>query len=141
MPEVITPTVLTATRAVNLKALEWILRIAVFGEFLGHGIFAVQGKAQWVGWIEQLLGVSTETAAFLLTVVGIVDILVAVIVLVRPVRLVLLYMAVWGFWTALLRPLVGEPIWDFVERWANWGAPLVLLLIRGWPKSLKEWVK
>jgi len=36
---------------------------------------------------------------------------------------------VWGFWTALVRPLVGEPIWDFVERWANWGAPLALYLL------------
>ncbi|HLD86083.1 MAG TPA: hypothetical protein VJA28_01365, partial [Patescibacteria group bacterium] len=65
----------------------------------------------------------------------------AVIVLIRPIPLVLLYMAVWGFWTALLRPLVGEPIWDFVERWSNWGAPLALLLLRGWPKNLRGWVE
>ena len=32
---------------------------------------------------------------------------------------------------------VPDPIWDFVERWANWGAPLALLLLLGWPKNLK----
>lgn len=120
--------------------ITWTLRVAVFGEFLGHGVLAVQGKAQWVGWIQQLLGVNQELAAFLLVVVGIVDILLAVFVLVKPVKLILLYMAVWGFWTALMRPIVGESVWDFVERWTNWGAPLALLLLRGWPKDFKEWL-
>jgi hypothetical protein len=25
-------------------------------------------------------------------------------------------MAVWGLWTALLRPLSGEPFWETIER-------------------------
>ena len=65
----------------------------------------------------------------------------AILILIKPVRIVLLWMVLWGFWTALLRPLVGMPVWDFVERWANWGAPLALLLMVGWPKSPKEWFK
>ena len=73
--------------------------------------------------------------------VGVMDIILAILVLLKPVRLALLYMAFWGLWTALLRPIVGEPIWDFVERWANWGAPLALLLLIGWPKSVKEWFR
>ena len=68
-----------------------------------------------------------------------VDLLVAFIVLARPIRIALLWAAVWGFWTALLRPIAGEPVWDFVERWANWGAPLALLMLRGrFPRTLKE---
>jgi len=35
-------------------------------------------------------------------------------------------MAVWGFWTALVRPLVGMSWLDFVERGANWATPLAL---------------
>ena len=140
MDNISSPDSRTETVASTTK-IQWILRLAVFGEFLGHGVLAIQGKEQWVGWIQQLLPVSAETGAFLLAVVGIIDILAAVIVLIRPVPLVLLYMAVWGFWTALLRPLVGEPIWDFVERWSNWGAPLALLLLRGWPKNLRGWVE
>ena len=125
----------------NTKAIEWVLRIAVAGEFLGHGMFALQGKEQWIGWTQQVLGVAPETAATLMMLVGVADILVALIVLVKPIRIVLLWAVLWGFWTALLRPVVGEPVWDFVERWANWGAPLALLLLRGWPHGGREWFR
>ncbi|MEK7071354.1 MAG: hypothetical protein AAB943_00255 [Patescibacteria group bacterium] len=125
----------------NEKKVQWVLRIAVFGSFLGHGMFALQGKAQWIGWIQQLTGVDASTAATLLTMVGLLDILVSLVVLIKPIRVVLLWATLWGFWTALVRPLVGEPIWDFVERWANWGAPLALLLIMGWPQNWREWFK
>ncbi|MBI2028016.1 MAG: hypothetical protein HYT07_00260 [Candidatus Levybacteria bacterium] len=122
----------------NYKIVEWILRIAVFGEFVGHGVFALLGKKDWLNWISQLTGASDVLAVQLLTLIGISDILVGFIVLIKPIRIVVLWAAVWGFWTAIIRPIVGEPIWDFVERWANWGAPLALLFILGFPKSLKD---
>lgn len=123
----------------NSKKIEWVLRIAVAGEFIGHSVFALQGKKAWIDWIHQLTGAEIGTAATLLTFIGLADLLVALIVLVRPIRAVVLWAAFWGFWTALVRPLVGEPIWDFVERWTNWGAPLALLLFLGWPKNWNEW--
>ena len=113
------------------KTISWLLRLAVAGEFFGHGMFAVGGKAQWVGWIQELLKVDAALAGQILLVVGVVDLALALIVLVRPIRGLLLWMVFWGFATALVRPLVGEPIWDFVERWANWGAPLALYYITG----------
>lgn len=125
----------------NTKLIEWVLRIAVAGEFIGHGVFAIQGKQQWIGWISQLTGADIALAAQLIFLVGMFDIIVAVIVLVKPIRVVLLWAAFWGFWTALVRPLVGEPIWDFIERFANWGAPLALLLTVGWPNNLDGWFK
>ena len=125
----------------NYKKIEWVLRLAVAGEFAGHGVFALQGKKAWIDWIHQLTGVEIGTATILLTLIGFMDLLVALIVLVRPMRIALLWAAFWGFWTALVRPLVGEPIWDFVERWANWGAPLALLLLMGWPKKWKQWFR
>jgi hypothetical protein len=115
-----------------------VLRVATCGEFLGHGVFALQGKAQWIAWIQQISGVTAPTAGWLLTLVGLADLTVAAVVLVRPIRLALLWATFWGFWTALVRPLVGEPVWDFIERWANWGAPLALLLLLGWPRSWRE---
>lgn len=123
------------------KKAQWVLRIAVAGEFLGHGVFALQGKKDWVGWFSQF-GVSDPAVATkLLLLVGLMDIAFALLILIRPVRIALLWMTFWGFWTALLRPLVGMPVWDFVERSANWGAPLALLLLVGWPKSVREWFK
>ena len=126
----------------NNKTVQWVLRVAVAGEFIGHGVFAIQGKADWIKWFGQF-GVSDPSmAGTLLFWVGILDITIALIVLFKPIPAVLLWAAIWGFWTALLRPIVGMPVWDFIERWANWGAPLALLLIRfGWPTTLKDWFK
>ncbi|MBI2263540.1 hypothetical protein HYU72_02805 [Candidatus Berkelbacteria bacterium] len=125
----------------NQKIVQWVLRIAVAGEFLGHGVFGLQGKAQWVKWFSTFGVSDAGLAAQLLFFIGIIDVALAILVLIKPVRIALLWMTFWGFWTALLRPLVGEPVWDFVERFANIGAPLALLLLLGWPKNLKEWFK
>lgn len=119
----------------------WVLRIAVAGEFLGHGFFALQGKKAWIGWFAQFGVSDVQTATMLLRLVGLLDLAVAIIVLLRPIQAVLLWAAFWGFWTALVRPLVGEPIWDFIERWANWGAPLALLFLRGWPRGWRQWFR
>lgn len=114
------------------KKIEWILKIGVAGEFIGHGLLALGGKADWIKWISQLTGADTATATTLLTVVGGMDVLVALIVLIKPVKPILLWATFWGFWTALVRPLVASPafggtsILDFVERFANWAAPLAL---------------
>ncbi|MBI5230385.1 MAG: hypothetical protein HY981_03755 [Candidatus Magasanikbacteria bacterium] len=123
------------------KFIEWILRVSIAGEFIGHGAFALQGKKDWIGWFAQFGVSDAGTATRLLFFIGAMDIALAILVLIKPVRLALLWMTFWGFWTALLRPIVGMPIWDFVERWANWGAPLALLLVLGWPKTLKGWFK
>ena len=123
----------------NKKLLEWSLRIGIAGEFVGHGVFAMQGKKDWVGWFAKFGVSDPEMAKNLLFWVGLIDLVVAVIVLTKPARVALFWAFIWGFWTALLRPLVGMPVWDFIERWANWGAPLALLLIIGWPKNFKEW--
>ncbi len=125
----------------NTKLVSWVLRIAVAGEFIGHGVFALQGKKDWIGWLAKFGVSDPEMAKQLLFVIGVMDVFLALLILVKPVRSALLWMAVWGFWTALLRPLVGMPVWDFVERWANWGAPLALLLLVGWPKNGKEWFR
>ena len=35
----------------NIKLIEWVLRIAVAGEFIGHGALAIGGKKDWIGWV------------------------------------------------------------------------------------------
>src|SRR3989338_6306717 len=119
----------------NEKKFEWLLRIGVAGEFAGHGLLAIGHKADWIKWISQMANVDTGVATTMLTVIGILDVIVAIIVLIKPVKPVLLWAALWGFWTALVRPLVGNtadifilssPWLDFIERFANWAAPLAL---------------
>lgn len=44
------------------KKIEWLLRVGVAGEFIGHGLLAIEGKKDWIGWISQMIHVSTPTA-------------------------------------------------------------------------------
>ncbi len=119
------------------KTTEWILRIGVFGSFLGHGIFALGVKQSWIPLITAF-GFSESTATAMLPIIGIVDIVVAILALIWPIRLMLIYATLWSFATALARPIAGDPIWDAVERSANWAAPLALLVLQGIPKKLKD---
>jgi hypothetical protein len=123
------------------KKIEWTLRIAMAGEFLGHGVFAWQLKPRFIEMLTAMTGFAGETASTLMRVIGVTDIAVAVLAIVKPIRIVLLYAAVWAFLTALARPIAGDPIWDFVERFANVGVPLALLFWRGWPKRKGEWLQ
>ena len=125
----------------NIKKIEWILRISVFGTFLGHGVFALQGKEKWVQWIVNFFSCDAGLATQLLLAIGILDITVALIVLLKPIRAVLLWAVIWTSWTTVMHilPFIGDPIWESVERLAHIGAPLSLLLLLGWPKNLKEW--
>jgi hypothetical protein len=110
----------------NDKKVEWLLRIGVAGEFLGHGLLGIGKKADWIKWIIQMTHVDAATATTLIVLIGCLDLVVAAVVLFKPVKPVLLWAAFWGFWTALVRPLVGVGWLDFIERFANWAAPLAL---------------
>lgn len=111
------------------KKVEWLLRVGVAGEFVGHGLLAIGGKADWIKWISQLTHISTPMATTLLLLIGISDLIVATIVLFKPVKPVFLWAAFWGFWTALVRPIVGVGWLDFIERSTNWAAPLALFYL------------
>ena len=119
---------------------EGILRLGIFGSFLGHGVFALQIKQGWLPYFTAV-GLSESIGSTLLPLIGIMDILVAFLALFWPLKIVLIWASAWGFWTALLRPIAGQPVWDFVERWANWAAPLALLALQGFPKKLKDLFK
>ena len=128
------------------KKIEWILRVALFGEFLGHGIFALQLKSTFVGMLVAFFGfvgitLAANSANVIMYFIGALDILTAILALIFPFRLLLAWASVWAFLTALARPIAGDPIWDFVERWANIGVPLALLYVRGFPKKMKEWFR
>ncbi len=120
------------------KKIEWILRIGIFGEFVGHGVFAWQLKPRFIEMLTAMTGITGDLANTLMQTIGAVDIGVGILALFFPFRLLLIWASLWGFLTALARPVAGDPIWDFIERWANWAAPLALLYIRGLPKNIKE---
>jgi hypothetical protein len=71
-------------------------------------------------------------------IVGGIDILFGIMTLIYPLRTIPLWLVVWGCITALLRPLSGEPFPEFIERAGNFGAPLALLILGGFPKNIKQ---
>jgi uncharacterized membrane protein YphA (DoxX/SURF4 family) len=120
--------------------LYWMLRVACAAEFIGHGAFGIMTKAAWVPYFG-VVGIPPELAWKLMPVIGTVDVTIGLLVgIVRPVRVVLLYMAVWGFLTATIRPLAGESIWEFIERIPNWAIPLAFLCLRGLGRSRHDWL-
>jgi hypothetical protein len=72
-----------------------MLRIAVFAVFVGHGAFGIITKAAWVPYFG-VVGIPEAAAWQLMPVVGTVDIILGILALVRPMPVVLLYMATWG---------------------------------------------
>lgn len=121
----------------NKAFLQLILRIGVFGTFLGHGIFALAVKPEWIPFLTTV-GFSVEKAETVMVLIGALDIIVAITVLVLPLKIVLIWAAIWAFSAALIRPISGAHILDFVERSANWTLPLVLLFLQGLPKNFKD---
>jgi len=122
----------------QLSAVHWILRIAVFAEFVGHGAFGIITRAAWIPYFSAV-GIPEAAAWRLMPVVGTIDMALGILALVRPMPAVLLYMAVWGFWTALLRPVTGEGIWELLERAGNFGVPLALLYWSRPGARLRDW--
>jgi hypothetical protein len=124
----------------RMRRVHWVLRIGAAACFVGHGAFGVITKAAWVPYFA-VAGIPSDTAFALMPVVGTIDIAMGLAVLLSPRPIVLLSMAVWGLWTALLRPLAGEPVFETMERAGNYGVPLALLLLVGWPRSWRGWLR
>ena len=123
----------------RLAVIEWVFRVAVAMEFVGHGAFGIKTKAAWVPYFG-VFGIPEEWAWRLMPLVGVLDISVGLITLVLPVRLVLLHMSCWGLMTATLRPLSGEGVWEMLERGYNYGVPFAFLLLAGLPSRPREWL-
>src|SRR5688500_222564 len=107
-----------------------ILRCGAAACFIGHGAFGFITKAAWLPYFG-VIGIPESWAWRLMPVVGAVDVLAGMAVLFAPRGVPLVYMIVWATWTALLRPLAGESVFETLERAGNYGVPLALLLMMG----------
>ena len=116
----------------------WILRVGAALCFIGHGAFGFITKAAWLPYFA-VVGIPEVWAWRLMPLVGAVDVTAGMMVLFAPRRFALGYMTLWALWTALLRPLSGEPFFETIERAGNYGVPFALLLMSGWPRNLRDW--
>ncbi len=109
----------------------WTLRVGAAACFIGHGALGLNQTSAWTSYFA-VVGIDPARAVGLMPWVGAFDGAMALSVLFRPVRAVVAYMFLWSMWTALLRPLAGESVWETVERAGNFGVPLALALcLRG----------
>lgn len=118
--------------------LHWILRLGVIGCFIGHGAYGLLTKEAWVPYFG-VVGIDSAWAYRLMPWIGGMDVGLGLIMAVVPLPIVPLHLAVWGAWTALLRPLSGDSVWEFVERAGNYGVPLAFLVLAGVPRRLRGW--
>ncbi|MEO7120410.1 MAG: hypothetical protein ABIY62_04905, partial [Ginsengibacter sp.] len=114
----------------------YTLRIASAMCFIGHGSFGIITKSIWANYFG-MFGIGHAASYSLMPVVGIIDILFGLMLLFYPIKAVVIWLVLWGFVTALLRPMSGEPFPEFIERAGNFGAPLALLILSG-PDNLKN---
>ena len=128
---------LTSSSAVGgVASAYWVLRVGAALCFIGHGAFGFITKAAWVPYFA-VVGIPETWAYRLMPLVGAVDVTVGMAVLFAPRGLPLVYMSVWALWTALLRPLSGEPFFETLERAGNYGVPLALILLTAMPRSMR----
>jgi hypothetical protein len=110
-----------------MTQVHWILRLSCAACFIGHGAFGFITKDEWASYFA-VAGIPPMWSLWAMPFVGAWDIFVGLSVLLWPCRAVVAYMTIWGFWTACLRPLTGEGIWELLERAGNYGVPLAFLL-------------
>jgi hypothetical protein len=124
---------LTEARA---AAISSILRVTTALLLIGHGAFDAMMQKDWSGYVAAI-GISPATFAAhpLRSVGGSFEIALGALVLVWPARGVLLVVFVWKLGTEALRPLAGEPIWEFIERGGSYGAPLALAWLQTWSRA------
>lgn len=113
--------------ATSSYLIHWVLRVSVWACFVGHGFFGIRQKAAWLAFYEPF-GVPESLAFATMPLVGLIDITVGYLALLRPTRAVLMYTAFWGLFTGLLRPLVGMSFFETLERGGNFGPSVALLL-------------
>ena len=122
--------------AINrVKMATWTLRIGIATVFLFHGLEAWLGHPRFVdlilGSTNNLLGIRLQeaTAVSMLRAIGVVDLMVAAAVLVRPVRPVLAWTAIWGAITAFSRmtTLGSGAFTEVLDRASHMLAPLAAM--------------
>jgi hypothetical protein len=121
---------LTAARA---TAIAWILRATTALLLIGHAGFDFAMHKDWSAYAIPI-GIDPPTLAShpLRPWAGWLEFALGLLVFVRPTRGLLVFVCGFKLATEALRPLAGEPVWEFIERGGSYGAPLALAWLQGW---------
>lgn len=115
------------------SAASWLLRVGLALCFIGHGFVAIGVNEPWLGFFTPF-GIDGNAGRALMPIIGWFDLVVAVFLVVRPelsflpARAWIIWALVWTTATALMRPVTGGDVFDFLVRGTNWGPALALLV-------------
>jgi hypothetical protein len=114
------------------RQLAWIIQFSIALLLVGHGGLGIwANKKEWFDFFGYFgIGQGTVASAHLSQWIGWGEIIVGLALLIKPCRSLLLFVLVWKVGTELLRPLVGQPIYQFIERGGDYVLPLALLLVK-----------
>ena len=129
------PLAVTLTRVTTLV---WLLRFTTAMLLIGHGgIGAIMAK-DWTPYFAVLgIGTVTVKAHTLIPLVGWFEMALGLSVIARSSTALLVFVCIWKVGTEWLRPMAGEPLWEFIERGGSYAAPLALLVLRHWQVRCK----
>ena len=130
----------------KLKFSSWFLfaiQLSVFLIFMSHGMGCFSKNPLYIDYILGFFGdytslsVKQNQAEQMLDIIGIIDVIVAVLVLIKPFKVLIYWLMFWGFLTSLLR-IVDASILNYIEflmRVPHFGLPIVMLII--WNEKAK----
>ncbi len=112
------------------RQLQWILRVSVALLLIGHGGIGVFNHPGWASYF-RLFGVDRAAvqAHSLIAIVGWCEIALGLAVLIRPLPALLVLALGWKVFAELLRPIAGEHVGQFIERFGDYCAPVALILV------------
>lgn len=121
------PPPLSRTKATQLQ---WILRLSVAMLLFGHAGIGLFDHPAWASYFH-LFGVSKSTvgADSLIAIVSWGEIALGLAVLIRPSPALLLFVVGWKAFEEILRPIAGEHVGQFVERFGDYCAPIALIIV------------
>ncbi|MDQ6616548.1 MAG: vanadium-dependent haloperoxidase [Actinomycetota bacterium] len=117
------------------RTLSWVLRILVALLLIGHGAFGLDHlhDQEWTTYFG-VLGVGPDAiiSSHLIALIGWFEIALAVAILIKPFRGLVLFVLAWKVGAESLRLFAGEPVGEFVERAGDFFLPLALFVVQGW---------
>jgi hypothetical protein len=119
------------------RELAWIVRFSIAFLLIGHGGLGIWAdKKEWFDFFAYF-GVSPGAvrSMHLSQSVGWCEVIMGIMVLIKPSGSFLIFVLIWKIGTELLRPLVGQPIYQFIERGGDYVLPLALFWLVGFSRG------
>ena len=123
----IAPRPVTAER---LRVSALVLRLAIALALIGHaGLGVFQQKAGLLEMYARVGLPSRIEGIPLAAMIGWFELTLAAAILLKPFRALLVFVCVYKITSGLLYPVSGSYWWEFIERGADYMAPIALILV------------